>query len=195
MEPSRLLFHFSEKTLRSTQKITRAAFLTAVCVVLGYLFMPIPNLEMITAGIFLAGVWMGPIYGFFIGLVAETIFSLFNPMGFPPPPLLISQVASMSLVGWVGGLLHGVLGHAAFFRLRNWTVHLMLALIGIALTLIFDLLTNLSFPLAAGFTLKQIRLALLMGIPFAVIHITVNAFTFALIIPVFLNRFKSWRLP
>lgn len=186
---------FSFTDLRSTQKITRAAFLTAVCIVLGYLFLPVPNLEMITAGIFLSGVWMGPLYGLFIGLTAEAIYSISNPMGFPPPPLLAAQVVAMALVGWAGGLMRGALGHARFFSSRNWSIHLTLAITGIILTALFDVLTNLSFPLAAGFNAEQIRLALLMGIPFAALHISVNALIFALVIPVFLSRFKAWRIP
>lgn len=180
-------------TVRSTQTITRAAFLTAACVALGYLFLPVPNLEMITAGIFLSGVWMGPAYGFFIGLAAEAIYSLFNPMGFPPPPLLLAQILSMSLVGWSGGLMQRFLLKSPFFHRDSLALHLLLAALGIVLTAIYDLLTNLSFPLTAGFSAQQIRLALLLGIPFAALHIAVNAFTFAIIIPVFLSRFKLWR--
>ena len=155
--------------------------------------MPIPNLEMITAGIFLSGVWMGPRSGIIIGFMAELLYSLFNPMGFPPPPLLIAQVISMSLVGFTGGLMRRILARSNFYTRSAWMTHLVLACVGAVLTISYDLLTNLSFPLAAGFSSQQIRIALVMGIPFAALHISVNAFIFALIIPIFLNRFPAWR--
>ncbi|MBU1652577.1 ECF transporter S component, partial [bacterium] len=109
-----------------TRTITRTAFLIAVCVVLGYIFMPVPNIEMITAGIFIAGVWMGPRLGIFIGIVAEAIFSLLNPMGFPPPPLLLSQIIAMSLTGCVGGLFRKMLIERQFFSIKSWTTHALL---------------------------------------------------------------------
>ncbi|TKJ39780.1 hypothetical protein CEE37_10915 [candidate division LCP-89 bacterium B3_LCP] len=179
--------------MKPIQKMTRSAFLIAVCVVLGYIFMPIPNVEMITAGIFLSGIWMGPKYGMFIGFIAEAIYSLFNPMGFPPPPLLVSQVAAMSLVGLTGGLFRNLLTKYRFFSRSHWIEHVLLGLTGIVLTVIFDILTTLSFPIAAGFNLKQIYMAMVLGIPFTVVHITVNCLIFAILIPAFLIRTKSWR--
>lgn len=186
-------FSLKGTKLISTLKITRAAFLTAVCVVLGYLFLPVPNLEMITAGIFLSGIWMGPTFGLFIGLLAETIYSLTNPMGFPPPPLLVSQLIAMGTAGWLGGWSKRLFEKDGFFSRSGWLLHIYLAGLGIVVTFWYDLLTNLSFPLAAGFTFAQIEWALLMGLPFAAFHIAVNAAIFALVIPVFLNRFKNWR--
>lgn len=181
--------------MKSYHKLTRAALLTAVCVVLGYLFLPIPNLEMITAGIFLAGIWMGARYGAFIGCLAEGIYSLTNPMGFPPLPLLVAQVLAMALVGWCGGTFRLALLNLRFFSLTQWLGHVWLALLGVSLTLFYDLLTNLSFPLTAGFSWVQTRATLILGIPFALIHLTTNGMIFAFLIPIILTRFPAWRNP
>jgi hypothetical protein len=161
---------------------------------LGYLFMPVPNVEMITAAIFLSGLWMGPRYGLAIGVTAEAIFSLSNPMGFPPPPLLVAQALGMGLAGWAGGMLRRLVARIPFYR-SPWTGHLVLAAAGLTLTLIFDLLTTLSFPLAAGFSPGQIKIALALGLPFVAVHIGVNTLIFALILPVILARFPAWRIP
>ncbi len=182
-----------EIQLPATQKISRAAFLTAVCVALGYIFLAVPNVEMITAGIFISGIWMGSSTGIAVGLLAESIYSLLNPMGFPPPPLFAAQLIAMGTVGWAGGTFRKLLGNDGFFSPSGWVLHLYLAIYGIVLTFWYDLLTNLSFPLAAGFDLQQIKWMLLMGVPFAALHIGVNAAVFALIIPVFLKRFPNWR--
>ncbi|RJP73630.1 MAG: hypothetical protein C4524_14020 [Candidatus Zixiibacteriota bacterium] len=168
--------------------------LAAACVVLGYLFMPVPNVEMITAAIFLSGLWTGPRHGLIIGLTAEALFSLSNPMGFPPPPLLAAQLAGMGLAGWTGGMLRGLVARLPFYR-RPWTGHALLAAVGLFLTLTFDLLTTLSFPLAAGFSLGQVKIALAFGLPFVAVHTGVNTLIFALILPVIIARFPAWRTP
>jgi hypothetical protein len=177
------------------QRLTRTAILIAICVVLGYLFLAVPNLEMITAGIFISGVWMGPGTGMLIGFLAEAIYSLSNPMGFPPPPLLLAQVISMALVGLAGGLLRGLAVQNRFFTRAAWLRHLLLAGSGLMLTLIFDILTTLSFPLSAGFSLQQMEITMALGIPFMALHLISNTLIFALIVPVIINRFPAWRNP
>jgi len=179
--------------LKSTQKMTRAAMLIAVCIVLGYLFIFIPNLEMITASIFLSGVLMGPLYGLFIGFTAETIFSLFNSMGAPLPPLLIAQVISMSLVGYIGGLMGEKLCKVHFFIKKSWIRHFILGVTGAALTLVYDILTNLSFLFIAGIVNQPLHLYLLAGLIFSIFHIITNAAIFALVVPVLIGRLKTWR--
>jgi energy-coupling factor transport system substrate-specific component len=177
------------------RQITRTAILIAVCVVLGYLFLPVPNLEMISAGVFICGIWMGPRTGWLIGFLAEAIFSLSNPMGFPPPPLLAAQVLGMSLVGLTGGLLRRLLLDDGFFSRRGWPRHLLLGAAGLLLTIVFDLLTTISFPLTAGFSLQQIQVALAFGLPFTLIHQAANALIFALVVPLIINRLPAWRNP
>jgi energy-coupling factor transport system substrate-specific component len=177
------------------QRLTRTAILIAICVVLGYLFLAVPNLEMITAGIFISGVWMGPATGMVIGFLAEAIYSLSNPMGFPPPPLLLAQVISMTLVGMTGGLLRSLVTQHRFFTHSAWLRHLLLAGAGLILTLVFDFLTTLSFPLTAGFSLQQMGITLGLGIPFMALHLISNTLIFALVVPVIINRFPAWRNP
>lgn len=138
---------------------------------------------------------MGPKLGLAIGMIAEAIYSLSNPMGFPPPPLLVAQLGAMGLVGLAGGSMRRLLRDAQFFAGRKILSHIILAGSGIVLTLIYDLLTNLSFPLAAGFSMSQMRAFLILGIPYAAIHVASNAAIFAIIIPAILVRFPIWRNP
>jgi uncharacterized membrane protein len=177
------------------QRLTRTAILIAICVVLGYLFLAIPNLEMITAGIFISGVWMGAGTGALIGFLAEAIYSLSNPMGFPPPPLLIAQLISMSLVGLCGGLMRGLVYKNRYFTRKAWFRHVLLASIGLMLTLIFDLLTTISFPISAGFSVQQMGITLVLGIPFMALHLVSNTLIFTLVVPVIIHRFPAWRNP
>ena len=81
-----------------------AAFV-AITVVLGYVFAFIPNVELVTASIFLSGYLLGSKKGVLIGIVAEFLFSLLNPYGAANPPLLLAQLIAMAIVGYSGGLL------------------------------------------------------------------------------------------
>ena len=113
--------------------------LIALSVGMGYLFILVPNVEMLTATVFIAGGIVGPVYGLIIGLFAELIYSLFNPFGMAMPPLLIAQVLVFSLIGFVGG----VVGRIDIARpVLRWVV---LGASGFLLTLIFDVATTLSF--------------------------------------------------
>lgn len=193
--PRGLFLFAMEINLKSLKTTTRAAFLITLCVVLGYLFLPIPNLEMITAGIFLSGVWMGPLLGAVIGFSAEAIYSISNPMGFPPPPLLVAQVLAMAFTGFVGGFFQVSVRGAVFFTRKSLGMHYLLAAAGFFLTFLYDVLTNLSFPIMAGFSWEQIRITLALGFPFTAFHIGTNVVVFALVVPVILRRFTAWRNP
>ncbi|MFH1861730.1 MAG: ECF transporter S component [bacterium] len=173
----------------NNRNIARAAVLIAVCVVLGYVFLPIPNLEMITAGIFLAGIWMGCAYGLVIGFLAEMIFSLTNPMGLPMLPTLGAQVVGMSLAGFMGGFLRNELRNAEFYARTSLFIHIKLGCAGLLITTFFDLLTNLSFIWIGGLSAP----VLLGAIPFVVVHVLVNTLTFALLIPIVLQRLPVWK--
>jgi hypothetical protein len=62
---------------------------------------------------------------------------------------------------------------------------------GILTTLFFDLITNLVYPIAAGFDLKQTAVSLGMAVPFAVTHIVSNAVVFALLVVPILPKLKK----
>ncbi|MDZ7346829.1 MAG: ECF transporter S component [candidate division KSB1 bacterium] len=170
----------------SKQPLLLAAVLSALCVVTGYLFLFVPNVELITAMVFLSGAVMGPAYGLLIGGVSELIFSLFNPYGTPMPTLLAAQVLSFCCIGVCGGTF----GRLQF---RSSTIRVgVFAALGFFLTLIYDLLTTLSFALfAAGGDWQKTAAFFLQGSPFYLIHLGSNAVVFALLIPPALTQIRA----
>ena len=126
--------------------IARAGIMVAVSVALGWLTIAIPNVELVTASIFIAGYLLGPWWGLIVGVVAEGLFSLSNPVGIPLLPLLAAQCIGMAIAGLVGGWVG-----------QRWrgdfppAYHLMLGGVGLLITMIFDVLTTLSFPISVGF--------------------------------------------
>lgn len=173
----------------STRRIAYTGLFIALAVGLGFALVAIPNFEMVTATVFIAGWILGPGMGALVGFIAELIFSGINPAGsgFIFPPLLIAQVISMTFAGWVGGISR----RGQIFFLASPAGAVALGILGAILTIIFDLLTTLSYPLAAGFNETQIWATLGIGALFYSVHVISNAVIFAVIIPSILKAIHS----
>ncbi|MCH7955883.1 MAG: ECF transporter S component, partial [Candidatus Marinimicrobia bacterium] len=63
----------------STREMAMVGVLSALSVAMGYSFIFVPNIEMISASIFISGYLLGVQKGIVVGIVAESIFSAFNP--------------------------------------------------------------------------------------------------------------------
>ncbi len=168
-----------------------AALLVALCVTLGYLFLAIPNLEMFTAGVFASGFLTGPGIGLVIGALSALLFSLFNPYGAPTPPLLLAQILGIALAGTVGGWMR----NGRWLARPPWAQALLFGGLGFILTLIYDILTTLSFALLiAGGDSRQIVTAFISGMAFYGIHLLGNTLVFALLLPALLQRLRRFTL-
>ena len=93
-----------------------------------------------------------------------------------------SQAVGMGTAGLAGGFTTPMIlaGLRAGRRLR---VALISLLLGLGVTIVFDLLTNVAFPLAMGVPFRGWWPYLLAGIPFCLIHVTSNALIFSLVLP------------
>ena len=168
-----------------TLLLTRMAAFIAVAVVLGYLLTAIPNVELVTATCFAAGYCLGPVAGAAVGAMAEFLFAGFHPMGSSFGLLLLAQMSGMALTGFAGGRIARFLPDPQKFASRR-----ILLVAGAFLTLVFDLLTNLAFPLQAGFSFSQTRVALAAGAAFAIVHIGSNCLVFSIVLPKVLSQLK-----
>ncbi len=161
--------------------LVKASIFTALAVGAGYALLLVPNVELMTAIIFCGGAWLGISWGIIIGVTAQFIFSAMHPLGsgLAVPPLLLAQVISMALVGLAGGVSGAWLSrHLNFYWGR-----LTLAGIGFLLTFVYDSLTTISFPLAAGFEWPQTVAIYLSGLGFTVLHQLGNALVFFVGVP------------
>lgn len=162
-------------------KLVRASIFTALAIGLGFSLIMVPNIELITVIIFLAGLTLGIGWGVLVGGTAELIFSVLNPFGsgLVFPPLLLAQVLSMMIVGLAGGLMRPL-----FFKREFSAKNIAgLAIIGFILTFIFDSLTTLSYPISVGFDLPQTVGIYISGIGFTILHQVSNAIVFAIGVP------------
>ena len=163
----------------ASRRIILSAVFIALAITGGLLFIPVPNVELITVMIFLAGLTLGIKNGAVVGGVAELLYSLFNPLGAALPPIMIAQVLSMTIVGATGGLTRN------YLNLNSFSLKLILSgVLGFFLTLLFDAATTYAYGLTIGQTLWGTLTAITVGLPFYITHLLTNTLIFSLFIPI-----------
>lgn len=145
----------------------------------GYLFLAIPNVELVTLILFQAGYTLGLQYGVLAAISTSIFYFGFNPQGGFFPPLLAAQILGMSLAP-VAGVLYRRCRHLTG---KPFMRGIVLTICAFIVTFLYDLFTNLSFPIATGMNFKGIISVLFMGIPFSIVHIISNILIFNLLIP------------
>ena len=161
--------------------LVSGAIFCAVAVAMGFSLMLIPNIELITVVVFLSGLYLGIRWGGLVGFTSMAIYSGMNPMGSGLifPPLFAMQIIGMSLVGIIGGIVR------PFFFVKHYNAFLLvsLSILGFTVTLIYDMLTLLAYPIAAGLGFPGLLAALIKGLGFTLIHEISNAIIFIVSVP------------
>jgi hypothetical protein len=153
----------------------------------GYLLAGVPNVELMTLIVVLSGVTLGAWQGAVCGAVAMMAYSLGSPLGLPVPLLLGGQVLGLALAGVLGAVSGPAILKAAGsgHRIR---AAILAGLLGLAVTLVFDLLTNLA--IIGAFAMAP--LVVLGGaVPFVLVHTGFNVTIFALLLPGLALRLKG----
>jgi len=179
----------SAATRKSIRRASRIAVMTAAAVASGYLLIAIPNVELVTAMVAMAGLMMGPAAGAIVGIMAMAIFGALNVFGMPYPPVWITQMLGEAFTGFLFGMIRFRYDRAAPIG-RIWMGGVFAAIA----TLFYDLVTNLAFPASTGVPLSSWWPYMLAGVPFALTHLVSNVLIFVLIIPVAwsrIGRFKA----
>lgn len=174
------------KGLSTPKKTAYGAVIIALAIALGYALALIPNVELVTLTLAVGGYILGASWGVLIGAIGFGLYSILSPYGVAPPPLLFAQIIGGAVIGLGGSLL------------RMWALSddkavrtaLYAALVGILVTFIYDLLTNLGsyVVIASKATLGPF---LIGGLSFSVLHIVVNGVIFALLFPVISKLLKK----
>jgi len=164
-----------------SRQIAYSGIFIALILGIGYALAFIPNVELITAMIFLAGVLMGFRRGIMIGIIGEFLFSALNPMGSGLlfPPLLLTQVLAMTLVSLSGATLR----HFVINFKPGLKDILIIGGTGLGLTLIYDVFTSAAFPISAGFTFHETVATIIAGLAFSTVHLISNVLVFVLLVP------------
>ncbi|MDK9700448.1 MAG: hypothetical protein OEM52_09920 [bacterium] len=145
---------------------------SATVVAVGYLLVFLPNIEGVSITVALAGATLGWRSGIAIGAIGEGLYSLLNPWGPPGVFLLIAQVLGVALLGGVAGFYQKVFPGTTLLHRLGW------GLVGLLMSIVFDVITVLSFPLLAGMEKVSLTTILVMQIPFTAVKAAVNTVLF-----------------
>jgi uncharacterized membrane protein len=163
----------------TTRKLTRLSLWTATALVLRYALLSIPNIELVIATIFLAGFSEGSFRGLIAGLLTELLFSMTSPFGAAAAPLIIAKCLGMSLAGLLGGFAHYLMHNPAI----HMNPRLFFGIMGVSVTLIYDVLSTLGFIALTGLKWINILRFITLGLGFYMIHILWNTAVFGVVMP------------
>jgi energy-coupling factor transport system substrate-specific component len=152
-------------------KLAKTAMFVALGVAVGYLLAGVPNIEGISAVSFCSGYLLGRAPGSVVGAVSMLLFSGFNPLGPPVPPVLGAQVAVMALIGASGDLWRRLAG-------RLGKAEILAGGFGAILTLGYSVAADYGFAVSVG-RWKDPLPVIAAGLPFSILHIVSNALIFA----------------
>jgi len=164
-----------------SRQIAFSGIFIALILGVGFALAFVPNVELLTALIFLAGVLMGLKSGIIIGIFGEFLYSALNPMGSGLlfPPMLIAQLFTMTLISFTGGLFRK---YVLTWK-RTIPNILIIGCLGFSLTLVYDILVSAAFPISAGFTFNEIMATIIAGLAFSIVHLVANTLVFILLVP------------
>ncbi len=144
--------------------------LSALAIATNYAMIGIPNVKLMDSIVFLAGLSLGFVDGAAVATLTWLVYGFLNPYGFVPTIWLATTLGEW-LFALAGSLSRTLLGG------RKPPV---MAALGYATTLAYDLVTNAAFAITFGL---PIWAALVAGIPFALLHELTNAAAFSLLVP------------
>jgi hypothetical protein len=153
----------------------------ALTVGLSYLFAFVPNVEVILLMCFLGGRHLGIKWGVMVAFLSMLIFSVFNPFGMPILPALLAQLVGVVISAIVGSFSRRI---ASEGHMIVW------AGLGLALTLLYDIITNLSVYFVFG-SPETIWAFVIGGLIFAVVHEVSNTLIFGLVGPLISKRLSE----
>lgn len=168
-----------------------ASLLVAVAVSLGFALAALPNVELVTVTVFISGFLLGPGFGAGVGAAAAVLFSAFNPLGAALPPLLAAQALGQSVAGFAGGAVGPVIVRLP----RRILASAAAAGVGLALTVLYDVLTNAGayVTMTGERTFEALVKFIAAGMLFSGVHIVWNTAVFAAVLVPSLRVLEGYR--
>lgn len=173
----------------SSRSVAAVGMFAALVAALGFLLSGVPNVEFMTLGTFVSGALLGPVRGAAVGAVAMAIYSSFNPYGagLAFPLIFAMQVSATAGIGAVGGVLDRISRTAGLGIAGSVAAG---GVVGLALTLVYFLLTNLGVAWSTG---MDVGAVLAGGLTFGIWHMVSNAVLFAVAGPPLLAALRRRR--
>jgi hypothetical protein len=164
--------------MRATRITLLACLLTALIYAGGEALAGVPNVEVVTLLVFIAGYLLGPWWGAVVGGAGMGAHSLFNALGTVAPPLWISQVVCYAFIGFCGAWIGPRIARMSTRTLQA----LSSAAAGVLLVLFYQLVVNtVSFRTFAAHV--PLWTYVWGGIAFAAVQMVWNAALFFVTLP------------
>ena len=179
------------------RSIALFAALSALCI--GIQLAPrFPSIGFTPVLVFLAGAIFGRLEGAIFGANVMFINGFLSPWGFAGMNLPF-QMAGMTIIGAAGGIY----GQTRKDIYTRWTI-LETAVLGVFLTIIYDLITNFGYGILYLYPslslLRAVSMAIVFGAPFTLVAVISNCVIFAIVffpmvktIQQFLGGESIWR--
>ena len=167
--------------------LIKAAIFSAIAIGLGYMFLFVPNVEFISVTVFLSGLTLGFFWGAIVGMSSIALYSIFNPLGSGIIyfTLLIGQVVAMGMIGLVGAF------SKRFFNIVKPKHHVFLAgTIGFMCTSLYDAVTNLAYPISAGYAWTETLVYAFAGMLFTAMHLFSNVIIFSIVVSSYIKKMR-----
>lgn len=172
---------------RVSFRVALTGVFTALSVILGYMLIFLPNIELITLMIFLSGFMIGKKEGLLVGAFSSFIFCFFNPMGSSSLPLFTVQLTYYSSVGLMGGITKQLIQDKKFFKpsedLYVYPVLIIFGTLAVVMTTLFSVFIEFAGYISIAGAAVPFLTYFLLGIPYSIIHIIGNLLGFVIILP------------
>ena len=172
---------------RRSFRIALMSIFSALSLVVGYMLVSIPNIELFTLIIFLSGFILGEKEGAAIGLISSFLFCFFNPMGASALPLLTVQLIYYSLIGFLGGYIKKKMEKQSFYDplgdLYVFPVLIIFGIIAATMTSAYQFFSQLVDYISYFAMQETFFIYIIPGIPFTAVHIIGNTLGFLFILP------------
>lgn len=160
--------------LRS-KKVCVIAVTVALCIGSNYALINVPNFKLMDFFVFISGVIFGSLVGASIGILIWLVYGVLNPYGFVPQ-IWFATMFSESVYGFVGGVIGRGMASTNITDNRIG-LSFLFGSIGFFLTFLYDLITNIIYALTFNI---PICIAIITGVPFAMIHELSNTVLFGI---------------
>jgi len=164
--------------MRST-KLAIITILIALSIGTNYAMISLYNIKFMDLIVFISGFCFGPFAGSFVGVTSWAVYGTLNPIGFSLP-IWFSTMFSEAIYGVAGAFMRKGLNLNEPSEIKNERIntYLFFGILGMFLTLIYDIITNIVFGCVSGW---NVLFAVIVGfVPFGLIHMFSNAIFFGL---------------
>jgi len=166
----------SEYRIPLSRQVAIVSNMTALALLGNYSLASIPNVEFASVVIFITALVFGSKIGTWCALSTSIIYASINPWGPFIPQIWVTQ-----LIGWVYVDVAGsMISKKMSIPYERSAGPKELFIIGVVLTLIFDLVTNMGYSLVFN---VPYYLAIILGLPFMLVHTLSNGIIMAIAVP------------